>query len=164
MELTKCKKFSGCKLKNSESNTGVRRQLSPEFGCIERMCKTMRKVTFAFDGWYIDSLLRTSEFLCRPVYWRRKTTILFEPWGKCSWNYFGQAAHTRFIHVSCLLCYISQWRNWKIKEVYPCCLNKQYFKSSNNFVVKYFRISELFWLWEGHKIWENVPHVLTFTQ
>ena len=28
----------------------MRRQLSPEFGCIERMCKTMRKVTFAFDG------------------------------------------------------------------------------------------------------------------
>ena len=48
-------------MKNSESNTGVRRQLSPEFECIERMCKTMWKATFAFDGWYIDSLLRTSE-------------------------------------------------------------------------------------------------------
>ena len=77
MKLTKCKKFSGCKVKNSESNTGVRRQLSPEFECIESMCKTMWKATFAFDGWYIDSLLRTSESHSRPVYWRRKTTILF---------------------------------------------------------------------------------------
>ena len=135
MKLTKCKKFSGCKLKNSESNTGVRRQLSPEFGCIERMCKTMRKATFAFDGWYIDSLLRTSEFLCRPVLLKEKNHHIIWTMRQMFMKLF-RSGSTHKIYTCFLSSMLSQWRNWKIKEVYPCCLNKQYFKSSNNFVVK----------------------------
>ena len=104
MKLTKCKKFSGCKVKNSESNTGVRRQLSPEFECIERMCKTMRKVTFAFDGWYIDSLLRTSEFLSRPIYWRKKNHhMVHETFFLKSFR--SRSTHNIYTHVFCLLFY-----------------------------------------------------------